>query len=145
MRLLTNVINTVIVALLLADVVLADVVGKCVTLASDSAIAATATGSIYNIPQSAKAITAVAVASNTSGTTPTLDVKVQSCRTETTSTCADAFTFDQCTTGSCYGGDTIQYIDLNQSSSNVFPYFRAVATLAGTSPVYDYSVMLCYK
>lgn len=145
MRLLTNVINTAIVALLLADIALADVVGKCITLASDSAIAATATGTIYDIPSSATAVTAVATASNTSGTTPTLDLKVQSCRTKTAATCADAFTFDQCTTGSCFGGDTIQYIDLNQASSNIFPYLRAVATLGGTSPVYDYSVMVCYK
>ena len=129
----------------------ADVVNNCITLLSNAALTATANGTVMNIAEfnraalSAKAITAISTSSNNSGTTPTLDLKIQTCETATTTTCADTpIVFTQCTTGSCYTTGT-QRIDINQNTVNVFPFFRVVATLAGTSPNYNVVVKLCYQ
>lgn len=130
----------------------ADVVSKCITLMSATGQTASTNGTVTALPDldpkrlDSKAFTVIAQATNNSGTTPTLDVTLQTCESYTTSTCSDTpAVFDQCTTGSCYGGDGIQRIDINQQSVNVFPFFRAKTTLTGTSPNYDVTVRLCYK
>jgi hypothetical protein len=132
----------------------ADVVSNCVTLLDSADLTASANGTIYNLADfnreflKAEALTGIAVATNDSGTTPTLDLKIQTCETATSSsvTCGDTpIVFDQCTTGSCYGGDTVQRIDINKASVNAFPFFRVVSTLTGTNPNYDVEVKICYQ
>lgn len=124
----------------------AKVVHKCQVLMSATGQTSSTNGTITEIlDHSASSFTVVAVATNNSGTTPTLDAKVQSCRTSSSSSCADLASFDQCTTGACYGGDSLQNIDLASDSVNVFPFFRAVTTLGGTSPNYNVTIYLCYK
>lgn len=129
----------------------ADVVSNCVTLLNNAALTASSNETVYNIAEfnrealKAQAFTAIATASNNSGTSPTLDLKIQTCETATTTTCADTpMVFSQCTTGSCYSTGS-ERIDINQTSVNVFPFFRVVSTLAGTSPNYNVVVKICYK
>jgi len=129
--------------LFLASNVQAEALSKCITLYSGT-VAATTTGSIVSLGgYAAKAMTVSAVATNNSGTDPTLDVKLQTCRTSSTSTCSDipSAAFSQCTTG-CWGGDNIANIDI---SSNTFQRFRPVITLGGTTPSYNVEVYLCYE
>lgn len=130
----------------------AEVMTKCVTLMDATSQTASTTGTVYALPDgdkdaiNAKAFTAIAEATNNSGTTPTLDIKIQTCESKTTSTCHDSpAVFDRCTTGSCHGGDAWQAIDFSKDSVNVFPFFRAVTTLAGTSPNYNVKVRICYR
>lgn len=129
----------------------AGVVYKCFTLMAATGQTASTNGTIMELPEEPNRLkglyfTGASTATNNSGTTPTLDVKIQTCRTSSSSTCADTpIVFDQCTTGACYGGDSLQYVDINSSTVNVFTNFRAVTTLAGTNPNYDVTVRLCYS
>lgn len=130
--------------LLLSTEAHAQALRHCTTLLSSTNRTTDETGSIIQFqPQNVKALSAIATASNDSGTTPTLDLKIQSCRTKT-GTCVDWVSFSQCTTGSCYG-DGIEIVDINRDTVNWFPYFRVVSDLAGTSPQYDYTVELCVE
>lgn len=124
---------------------------QCMDLMSASDQSSSTTGTIVCLPDSnpkaldSRYFTAMAEADNDSGTTPTLDITVQTCRTTSTSTCHDTpAVFDQCTTGNCWTDGT-QNIDLDADTVNVLPCFRVVTTLAGTSPVYDVVVRLCWK
>lgn len=138
-------------AVIYAATVQAAVVNKCVTLMSESGQTASTTGSVtglldFDLSQvEAQSFTGIATGTNNSGTTPTMDVVIQTCETLSASSCADTpIAFTQCTTGSCYGGDG-ERIDLNRDAVNVFPYFRAKTTLAGTNPNYNITVRLCYR
>lgn len=121
----------------------------CQQLYFGAATTATFTGTITKLDKfRPRTLSARAYATNNSGTTPTLDCVVQSCELEkditgttAASTCSDRFTFDQCTTGACYGGDGIQTIDL--TSGNADRFFRAKCTLAGTNPNYSVRIKLC--
>jgi hypothetical protein len=129
----------------------ADVLTKCVTLMSAEGATTSVDGAITPLldldpnKNLAKAFTGVATGVNNSGTTPTMDIKIQTCEQNDSDTCADTpIVFDQCTTSDCYGGDG-QRIDVNKESVNVFPYFRAIRALGGTDPDYDVTVKICYQ
>lgn len=127
--------------------VYADVVDKCFDIYKATAVTASGNSDVVQLQpldpmaKDAKAFTGVLVATNNSGTSPTLDVTIQSCKSTVTASCINTpITFTQCTTGTCR-----QYIDLNSTLVNLFPYLRAVRTLGGTSPNYDVTVELCYS
>ena len=116
----------------------------CQTLLTSSNRTTDETGAIAEFkPQNYRAVSFIATASNDSGTTPTLDLTVQTCRSTTTSTCMDFVNFSQCTTTPCYT-DGVQVADLNRDTVNFFKYFRVVSDLGGTSPQYDYTVEMCH-
>lgn len=132
----------VVVLSLIGSIAGAETLDRCTTLLEDAAQASSTTGSIIMLPvQDPKSISAVSTASNTSGTTPTFDIEIQSCRTKT-GPCAVRASFDQCTTGSCYttGFQTYDVPD----GGNWYRYFRAKTTLGGTSPVYNVKAEVCY-
>jgi len=81
---------------------------------------------------------------NNSGTTPTLDGRVEHCPTNSASDCDTLITFTQCTTGSCNstGKETVH---LNKQTATPFPLLRAVLTPGGTSPNYTASVVCYYE
>lgn len=90
--------------------------------------------------QNYRAVSFIATVNNDAGTLPTLDLKVQTCRTTATSSCKDLVTFNQFTTGSSF-----QVADMNRSTTNWFKYFRGVGTIGGSaSPQFDYTVELCF-
>lgn len=129
--------------LLVASVAQAETLDTCVTLTDLTNQTSTVSGSVTILPAMPKRLTLFATADNNSGTSPTMDLKVQTCKTSSSSSCVDLASFDQCTTGSCWT-DTFQGIDLASDSYNWFRYFRTVTTLGGTSPNYDVKVELCY-
>lgn len=99
--------------------------------------ATTTNGTMIAVPQK-PLLTAVALASCT-GSTPTLDIKLQFCLTTNTASCYDSgIAFDQCT-GTCWT-DGAQIIDLG--TANLANYVRAVAVTGGT-PNCPVSVYLC--
>lgn len=105
--------------------------------------AASTTGAITEfVTRNVSAMSLVATASNVSGTTPTLGIAIDSCRTKTGS-CKSWATFTQCATGSCWT-DGFQPVDLDSTIVNWFKFFRVRTTLGGTSPVYNVKVELCY-
>ena len=121
----------------------AEALTHCVTLYSGT-ISSTTTAPIVSLGgYAAKAMTVTAVAVNNSGTSPTLDVKLQTCRTSSTSSCSDVpnAAFSQCTTN-CWGGDNTANIDIQY---NTFQRFRPILTLGGTTPNYTVEVSLCYE
>lgn len=121
----------------------ADPLRNCLTLMDATNQATSTTGAITAfVTQKTTAMTLVATAANVSGTSPTLDIAIDSCKTAST-LCKPWQTFTQCTTGSCWTSG-MQPIDLNNTTVNWFPYFRARTTLAGTSPVYNVKIELCY-
>lgn len=121
----------------------AETLNNCFTLSDITDRTTSLSDTVAILPNLPKRITLFATADNDSGTTPTLDLKVQTCKTSSSSSCTDLASFDQCTTGSCWS-DTFQGIDLSADSYNWFRYFRTVATIGGTTPVYDYKVEICY-
>lgn len=130
-----------------AALVNADVLTRTMTLISATNRTTTVTGTISSLAavtdyRGVGGIACRAVASNDSGTSPTLDIVVQTCKDETAASCDTICTFTQCTTGSCWS-DSSATIDLG-TTVNVYPYVRAVATLGGTSPQYDILVELVY-
>jgi hypothetical protein len=132
---------------LLSIPVEAQVLNKCLEVYKAAGVTTSGNSSIVPFPpldseaKKATTFTGVIVATNNSGTTPTLDVTLQSCKDTTTASCLNTpITFTQCTTGTCR-----EYIDLSTDLVNVFPQFRAVRTLGGTSPNYDITVELCYN
>lgn len=136
----------IVFALLLASTVQADILNKCLVVHS-GATTTTGFSTIKPLPpldpkaKDARAFTGVLVAENTGGTNPTLDVTIQSCKDMTEASCVNTpITFTQCTTGTCR-----QYIDLNKSMVNLFPFFRTSHTVGGTSsPSYNVSAEICY-
>lgn len=81
-------------------------------------------------------------ATNVSGTSPTLDIKVKTCTDKEGTDCDALCVFDRCETGQCWG-DGSQVIDL-PPGANVFPYFLVENTLGGNSPVYSVNVSVHY-
>lgn len=115
----------------------------CTTIETQSIVGST-TGSIVEFtPVNYSALSAVLTWTNTAGSSPTLDVKIQSCRTKATSSCQDWPTssqiFAQKTTS-----NGVEVADVNLTTVNSWRYFRAVSTVGGTStPKYTYTVELC--
>lgn len=131
------------IALFFAQPARALVTPDCVTLYSNATTNASANGSILALARLGKAHKFIATCSPTSGTTPTLDIKIQECRAYD-GTCYDTpIVFTQCTTGTCYGGDNYEPIEVNAQSLHFLGYVRAVVTLGGTSPVYNCLVEVC--
>lgn len=129
----------------LSTIAKADPLQNCLVLMNATSQNASTTGTI--IPFVARKINAMSVvttANNVSGTTPTLDVVVDSCRTASTSSCVAWNSLAQCSTGSCYTSNGIGVSDINNTSVNWFQFFRVRTTLGGTSPVYNVRVELCY-
>lgn len=103
------------------------------TLYSTAGVTATVNGSAFTVPTWAKACNARLHAVKNSGTTPTLDVKVQHSLDGTT--WFDELTFTQVTTGT---SDQIQHV--NTASTRQLPFVRAALTLGGTTPNFDAAV-----
>lgn len=99
----------------------------------------TISGSVIDLasydPSTIRGIACRAIASNDSGTTPTLDIIVKTCTDSAGTNCDTICTFTQCTTGSCWT-DGSSTIDLG-TTTNIFRYVQTTATLAGTTPQYD--------
>lgn len=131
----------------------AEFLKKCTDIVNVSGASATTTSSIVQLNPlgdpsvyDKKAVTAIFEGANVSGTTPTLDVKIQSCETPLAATCGDTpFVAVTCTTGTCYSAyaGNKYSLDANQDTVNVWPFFRVVYTLGGTSPVYNLKVRIC--
>lgn len=117
----------------------------CTTIETQAIVGST-TGSIVEFtPQNYKSLSAVLTWANTAGTNPTLDVKIQSCRTKTTTSCQDwpssTQLFAQKTSSS-----GVEVEDINLTTVNNWKYFRAVSTVGGTStPKYTYTIELCVE
>lgn len=110
------------------------------TIDSQTAVGST-TGAVVAFPPAQySGLTAVLTWANTAGVSPTLNVKIQTCRTTSTSSCVDwpaGQIFAQKSTGS-----GVESIDISPAV-NSWRYFRAVSTVAGTSsPTYTYTVEL---
>lgn len=139
-----KLILSTLFALLLVGGVEAQTLRYCQTLTDVTNGNASANGTVVALTaQNIKALSGVATATPVSGTTPTMDLKIQTCYDSTTTKCKDFITFDQCTTSACWTNG-IQTADVNRDTVNWFKYFRAVSTLGGTSPVYTYKVQLCF-
>jgi hypothetical protein len=113
---------------------------KCGTTLMSGTLTATTSGSIIAVPSKPNLAFAVQSTYN-SGTSATLDLKIQNCLTTSTSSCFDAgYAFDQCGTSTCYtdGGQVIDLV-----GSHALTYVRVVATLGGTNPNYTTAVYLC--
>lgn len=123
----------------------AGVLTKCITLVDGATLTATGSGSIIDLEDLGRVedienMTGILSVTNNSGTTPTLDMTVQTCETGQTASCVNtAIVFTQCTTGTCS-----ERIDLNSTNNNTFAAFRASYTLAGTSPNYTVTLKLCH-
>lgn len=125
----------------------ADVLQKCFPLLSVNGGTSSQTGLVTKLPPfKASTMTVRFTAANTGGTTPTLDLKMQSCWDNTTTYCADLQAADQCTTSPCYfsGTRAFEQFDLNKQTVNWWPYARAVSTMTGTTPTYNYTVEACW-
>lgn len=124
----------------------ADVLESCVTLMDATAQTSSTDGSIIDFRgHNLTGLSVIATAANTAGSTPTLDVTLESCRTTDTSTCSTRKTFDQCTTGSCWT-DGDQSFDFDVNSEHIYPYLRAVTVIGGTStPTYNVKVEVCFN
>lgn len=139
-----RLLNLLLVLLVLVADAQAGTLRRCKELESKTNQASSANGSVIEFePVNYQALSLVATANNVSGSSPTLDLKVQSCRTTAASSCRDLQSFDQCTTGSCWTVGS-QVVDMNQATVNWFKYMRVVATLGGSSPVYTYTVEVCH-
>jgi hypothetical protein len=130
-------------ALLFTPFAEAEVLRHCLTVMDATAQTTSTNGSIVEFKSyDSEALSIVLNATNTAGSTPTLNSKIQSCRTKEASSCYDWYTFSECTTGTCRPVP----IDIDKTSVNWFRYFRVVTTIAGTStPTYDVKVELCYN
>lgn len=97
----------------------------------------TQTGTGVDCSELTGQVAVILSASNQSGTTPTLDVKLQTSAT-VDGTYADisGATFTQVTTTD---GQQVITLDIDSIATD---FVRAVGTLAGTSPVYEYSASL---
>ena len=124
-----------------------EVLYKKLTLMDAANQAASTNGAITTfpldgMPETIQGISCRAVADNDSGTDPTLDIVVQTCTDTTASNCDTLCTFSQCTaSGAVCWTDGSQTVDV---TGNFYPYFRAVTTLGGTSPVHDVVVEIRY-
>lgn len=148
MGIMRNLILFIFLGVFFSSTVDAQTLRNCRTIETGTNVTATQTGTITNQgePGVYKAMTAIATLNNDSGTAPTADLVLQSCRT-TGGTCKDLIAFDQFTTnavGFDGAGALSQRIDVNRATVNWFKYFRVVSTLGGTSPQYDWTVELCY-
>jgi hypothetical protein len=138
--------------LLQASIAQADIITRCFDLHNDATTDASINSTPVEIPTNdnskyeAQAFTGEIIASNVSGTTPTINATIQTCESSDAATCYDTpIVFDTCSTGTCYGGIGSQRIDLNKTNVNLRSYFRSKITLTGTSPVYNARVRLCWK
>lgn len=137
----------VILLVLLSTRVEAAILTDCITLINNATITATDNGSI--VPLSAienihniENVSAILSVTNNSGTTPTLDMTVQTCESDVAATCrsiGSALAFTRCTTGTC-----TENIDFNSTNVNFFSHFRASYTLGGTSPNYTVTLRICH-
>lgn len=126
-----------------SSVAQADSLQNCLVLMNATGQSVSTTSAITEfVTRKVNALTMVATASNSAGTTPTLDIAIDSCRTATGS-CKAWGSFPQCTTGSCWV-DGFLPIDTNATNVNWFKFFRVRTTLGGTTPVYNVRVELCY-
>ena len=111
--------------------------GIATTLYSSTAITSTVTGSAVQAAFSRGefAIFRLDYVTN-SGTTPTLDVKIQHCPSMT-GTFTDLVSFSQVTSGS-----GSYEVHVPPATMGVFPCLRVVLTLGGTSPNFDATVKI---
>lgn len=122
----------------------AQVLRQKMTLMNVTNQSSSVNGNIFELPITATSFNCRAIADANSGT-PTLDAKIQYCFSKTdASTCKDLCVFDQCTTGACWTTGS-QVIHINEATTNLSPFVRAVATLGGTSPNYDITIELWMK
>lgn len=108
------------------------------TLASLASRTTTSTGSAIQIKSNVHRFLARSIITNNSGTTPTADCKIQHAPTDVSAAYKDLAVFTQVTTG----GPAYEDIHITDTDTIVFPFVRAVCTLAGTNPNYDISIVL---
>jgi hypothetical protein len=109
------------------------VVSYSYTLDNKTSRTTSSTGTGQKISYNVKACAARLHAVNNSGTTPTLDAKVQF--SPDNSTWFDELSFTQVATGT---SDQLVHIDTTVTWQYI--YVRSVTTLAGTTPNYDFTV-----
>jgi hypothetical protein len=127
--------------LLTAPLAHAETLRRCTAIMDATGQAASTNGTLVEFqPFQVNHMSAVLTVVNASGTSPTIDAKIQSCRSADASTCYDWHVFDRCTTGTCKPAP----VDFESNIVNWFRFFRVVTTLGGTSPVYSVKVELCY-
>jgi hypothetical protein len=108
-------------------------VGDATVLMDEDALAATTSGDSEAV--SGWAYVGRIVADDVSGTNPTLDAKIE--HSPDCVSWSTLLTFTQITTTA-----TVENVHVNKTTTNVFPCVRAVATLGGSSPVYDIKITL---
>lgn len=106
------------------------------TLDSKSSRTTSSTGSTTAISKTIKACAGRLTATNNSGTTPTLDAKIQYSPDGGT-TWFDELSFTQVTTGS-----SNQVVHVDTTVTRQYYQVRSVVTLAGSSPNYNFTVYL---
>lgn len=124
----------------------AEVIESCQTIQASGVVTATGnSGTPIAIGRNQKARKFVVSAAYNSGTTATLDVKIQHCRSNTgTVDCRDvtALIAEQCGTSTCYTAG-VKNFDVDDRVLHLQPYVRAVWTLGGSSPNYTIGVEAC--
>jgi len=122
----------------------AAILRDCETLTNAAVVTATSNGSIVNertLERRPVYFTGILTVTNNSGTTPTLDVTIQTCRDATAGSCVDTpIVFTQCTTGTCS-----QRIDLISTTVNIWSAYRSKFIAGGTSPNYTVTVEVCHE
>ena len=110
---------------------------ECVTLINNATMNASTNGNAVSI----RGYTFMArlTGTNNSGTTPTLDVKLQHSPDCTTWKDLTGGVFTQQTTG----GPTTQDLAILTTVTYVYGCIRAVTTLGGTTPNYNVNVQFC--
>jgi hypothetical protein len=109
-------------------------VGDATVLIDEDDVAATTTGDSETV--SGWAYVGRIEAAKVSGTNPTLDAVIQ--HSPDCVNWSTLLTFTQITTSTA----AIENVHINKVTTNVFPCVRAVATLGGSSPVYDIKITL---
>lgn len=110
---------------------------KKITLLQDEAAAlVTKTSTTLSLQSKTTHILARLHAVNNAGTLPTLDVVVQ--HSPDGSTWTTILTFTQVTTST----DSNEDKQFKITDGLLFPYVRAVATIAGTNPSYDFTTTI---
>lgn len=106
------------------------------TLDTKSSRTTSSTGSTTAISRTIRACAGRLTATNNSGTTPTLDAKIQYSPDGGT-TWFDEIAFTQVTTGT-----SNQVVHVDTTVTRQYYQVRSVVTLAGTSPNYNFTVYL---
>jgi hypothetical protein len=135
----------VLLALILVSLT-AGVYYQSLTLLSLTGQTTTVTGSILGFdpnfrPGMHSGLACRLTTKNNSGTLPTLDAKIQTCKTAAGADCEDLCVFTQRTTQTS-GGETIW---LDKDIYGAYGFHRGISALGGTNPNYDVTIELVHE